>query len=133
MFDCGDLHRFQLAVGWSLSEDSYARFLSASITVSLIVSGVGIYPWDGSQVGTLIGCPFLQSLFHLCPYISFRQDKFWVKSFVGRLVSLSSIGGPAWLQEVASSGSMSPLLVVLAKVTHIELWEPPPSQISGTS
>ena len=32
MFDCGSLHLFQLAARWSLSEDSYARLLSASIT-----------------------------------------------------------------------------------------------------
>ena len=29
---CKTLHLFPLAAGWSLSEDSYARFLSASIT-----------------------------------------------------------------------------------------------------
>ena len=32
LFGCESLHLFPLAVGWSLSEDSYARFLSGSIT-----------------------------------------------------------------------------------------------------
>jgi hypothetical protein len=31
---------------------------TASITVSLIVSGIGDCPWDGSQVGPVIGQPF---------------------------------------------------------------------------
>ena len=31
MFDCGSLHLFPLAVEWSLTEDSYARLLCASI------------------------------------------------------------------------------------------------------
>jgi hypothetical protein len=32
MFVCESLHLFPLAAGWSLSEDSYIRFLSVSIT-----------------------------------------------------------------------------------------------------
>ena len=52
---------------------------------SIIVSGLGASPWAGSQFGPSI----LQFLLHFCPYISFRQDKFWVKSFVGMLVYLS--------------------------------------------
>lgn len=43
-----------------------------------------------------------------------------------------STGCPAWLQEVASSGSMSPLLSIPAKVIRIDSWEPPPSQVSGS-
>jgi len=31
MFDCGSLHQFPAVAGWSLSDDSYARLLSASI------------------------------------------------------------------------------------------------------
>ena len=38
----------------SLSEESYARFKFASITISLIVLGIGSYPWDGSQFGPVI-------------------------------------------------------------------------------
>jgi hypothetical protein len=32
MFSCGSLHLFLLVAGWSISEDNYARILSASIT-----------------------------------------------------------------------------------------------------
>ena len=35
-----------------------------------------------------VGWPFPQSLLHICPCISCRQDKFWIESFVGGLVSL---------------------------------------------
>jgi hypothetical protein len=35
--------------------------------------------------------------------------------------------GPAWIQEMASSGSMSQLLDILAKVTRNYSWEPPTS------
>jgi hypothetical protein len=53
------------------------------------VSGIGVCPLDGSQVGwLLVGHSFLQFLLCLCPYISFSQNTFWVKSFVGGLVSL---------------------------------------------
>jgi len=39
-----------------------------------------------------------------------------------------------WLQEMDSSGSMSPLLGFLAKVPHIHSWEPnSQSQVTGTS
>ena len=32
MIGCGSLHLFQSGAGWRLSEDSYAKLLSASIT-----------------------------------------------------------------------------------------------------
>jgi hypothetical protein len=32
---------------------------------SVIVSGFGIHPWDGSQVGLVTGQPFLQSLLYI--------------------------------------------------------------------
>jgi hypothetical protein len=44
MFSCGSLHLFPLTAGWSLSEDSYARLLPASITIQLIVSGDWFLP-----------------------------------------------------------------------------------------
>ena len=40
MFACGSLHLSESAAGWNLSKDSHARFLSASIRISLIVSGI---------------------------------------------------------------------------------------------
>ena len=45
----------------------------------------------------------------------------------------ASTEGPPWKQKVASSGSMSPLLGILAKVICIDSWEPPISYVSGTS
>ena len=43
--------------------------------------------WISSQPVT--GQPFLQSLLHFCPCISFRQEQFWVKIFEDGLMSLS--------------------------------------------
>jgi hypothetical protein len=57
--------------------------------VSLIVFGIAVCPWDGLQVEAVIGWPFSQSLLPPCAYIICRQDKFWVESFVGGLVSQS--------------------------------------------
>ena len=82
---------------------------------------------DGSQVGPVIGWPFPHFLFH-CPFISSRQDKFWIESILGELVSLSLPSGPPStprLQEVAASGSISSLLGVSAKFSPIHFWEPP--------
>ena len=42
-------------------------------------------------------------------------------------------GDPAWLQEVASSCSIPPILWVTAKVTPIDSWVPPFSQVSVSS
>ena len=71
------------------------------------MSGVSSLTWDGPQVGAVIGWLIPQSLLHLCPCISFRQDKFWVKSFVGGLVSLSLHWSLALLQEMAILRSIS--------------------------
>ena len=59
----------------------------------LIMSRICAFPGHGFQVGLVIGWLFLQSLLHLYPWISFRQDNFWVKGFVGGLVSLSVLLG----------------------------------------
>jgi hypothetical protein len=71
--------------------------------VSVIVTGFDACTWDGFQVGQVTGRPFLQSLLHICPHISFREEQFEVISFVG--VSMS----PSLPLEVAFSGSISPL------------------------
>jgi hypothetical protein len=82
---------------------------------------------NGSQVGLVTGWPFLQSLFHFCPCISFQLEQFWVKNFVGGIPPLGSC-----LLEVVFSGSISPRLGFSAKVFNTKSWEPPPSQVSGT-
>ena len=78
MLGCGSLHLFQSVAEWSISEDSYAMLLSASITVLLIVSRIDSCPWDGSHIGPVIVWPLLQCLLHLYPCTSCRQGKFWV-------------------------------------------------------
>jgi hypothetical protein len=89
MFDCGSLHQFQSVAGWSLSEDRYAKPSSASITrASLEVSGIDSCPWVESQVSPVIDWPIPQSLLHQCHCTSCRQDKYLVKGFLGRLVSI---------------------------------------------
>jgi len=40
-----------------------------------IASRLGSCPWAGSQFGPVIGRPFPQSLIHLCPCTSCRQEK----------------------------------------------------------
>ena len=60
--------------------------------LSLITSRFCAYPWDSSQVGTVTGWHFLQSLLHVCPYIAFSQEQFWVKNFEGRVVTSLHLG-----------------------------------------
>ena len=55
----------------------------ALVIVSMCVS----HPWEGSHVWTVSGQPFPQSLPCFYPWISLRQEQFWVKSFVGGLLS----------------------------------------------
>jgi hypothetical protein len=45
---------------------------------SALVSGFGVCRWGGSPSGAVSGWPFLQSLLHFCPCLSFRQEQFWV-------------------------------------------------------
>jgi hypothetical protein len=66
MFGCGNLHLLQSAA-------------EKQNRVSLTVSGIGAWQWDWSQVGLVIGWPFLRSLNPLCPCISFKQDTLWMK------------------------------------------------------
>ena len=55
--------------------------LSKYSRVSLRVLGISPCPWDGSQVGPVIGCPFPQSLIHLYSCMYCRQEKRWVEGF----------------------------------------------------
>ena len=63
-------------------------------TVSLIVLGIGVCPWDGSQVGPVIGWPFPQFLIHLVERTNFG-DKFyvWVVSLSFHWGSCMDTGG----------------------------------------
>jgi hypothetical protein len=55
----------------------------------VIVSGCGACTWDESQVGPVIGWPFLQFLLLFCPSISFRHKQYWVKKFDAGFVNIS--------------------------------------------
>jgi hypothetical protein len=61
---------------------------------SVIVSGFGIYVWDGSPSGTVSGWPFLQSLLKECTLVhSFREKQFWVNLLeTGGWIHLSTRG-----------------------------------------
>jgi hypothetical protein len=74
---------------------------------SLIVSWIGVCPWDVSQFGPVIGWVFPQFLFYLCPCTSCRKDKFWVEVFWVGCYSYPSLGSPNWIQKVATSGPLS--------------------------
>jgi hypothetical protein len=68
---------------------------------SSIVSGIGIYPWDGPQNGPVTSQPFFQSLLHLGFCISCRHSQFGVKSFVDGLVRPCS-----WWDFCSSASSL---------------------------
>jgi hypothetical protein len=51
-----------------------------------------------------------------CFYLSFGQEHFWVKNFEMCGWPHPSTGGHAYLLKVVSTGSISPLLGILAKV-----------------
>lgn len=79
VFGCEAQWLFGSAAGWSLSEDSYARLLSASKAVSLLMSGLALSHGGGLRlVQGLVG----HSL-HLCfifiPAHLVRKGKFWVE------------------------------------------------------
>lgn len=83
---------FQSGVGWSLSEESYARLLSASIKeYHKYYQGLAL-SWDGAPVGLVICCllpPYQLSLLHCYLCISHSQDKLCILGFVFGLVSTS--------------------------------------------
>ena len=66
------------------------------------MSGIGAYSWYVSQVGPVVGWTFLKTLLHLCPYISFTQEKLWVESLVAELMFLSLYYGSC----LATGGSL---------------------------
>ena len=86
-----------------------------------------------SHVGQVTGWPFLQALLQFFPCISFGQELFWVKGFVGGLEYYPYTVGMLWLLKIISSGPISPQLGISTTVTHTEFWVPPPPQVSETS
>jgi hypothetical protein len=85
MFDCGSLHLFPSAFGWSLSGDSYTRFPFAR------VSNGGVSSWASRRL-TFSAMPAPSLSLTSC-----RWDELWFEGFVAELVFHSSIGSLAWL------------------------------------
>lgn len=107
MFGCRSLHLFLYASRWIASEDHpVCKHNRASCLVSVVTS----CPWDRFQLGPVIGWPLPLILFHLCPYTSYRQAKFWVKSLQVGCFLYYYTGSLAGLQEVACSASQSPTI-----------------------
>ena len=89
----------------SLREQPYQARVSKHFLALAIVSGFGVYRWDGSLGGVISEWPFLQSLFHFFVLV-FPLDK-----NISGLKILRCVGGPIpQLLEVVSTGSLSPLL-----------------------
>ena len=87
--------------------------------VSLIVLRIGACPWDGSQNGPVIRWPFLQFLCSIFCIIVDRMNLRLKVLWVGWcLYHFTRV--PAWPQEVISSGSISSIQWVTAKVTLID-------------
>jgi hypothetical protein len=76
--------------------------------------------WCLSMGWLVPGQPFLQSLLHFCPWISFRHEQFSSKTLMVGWWPHSSTGGPVYVLEVVSSGSISPLLYILASFSYSE-------------
>jgi hypothetical protein len=102
--------------------------------VSALVLGVGVSRWDGSWSGTVSGWPLLQSLPHFFdPAFSWVRNNSGLKILeMGGWPHLSN-GGHAYLLDMVSAGSPSPLLGISANVIHIGSWEPLASLASVTS
>jgi hypothetical protein len=109
MLGCGPLHLFhQLLDEASQKTVMLGSRLQAQQSIINSVRGWFSLSWDGSQVGAVIGWPFPQPLLHLYPCTSCRRDKFFDESFRGWVgVPLPLLGSATWLQEVATSVSIS--------------------------
>ena len=77
----------------SQETDILGAFQLANTLASPIVTGFGVYKWDGSLSGAQsLGGLFFSLFSTLCQCISFRQEQFWVNIFEMGGWSLSSIG-----------------------------------------
>jgi hypothetical protein len=91
----------------------------------VLVHGVGL------KLGVLLVGQPLSLCSIPCPCISCRQVKFGLKVLWVGWCPYCSNGVLAFLHQVASLGSISPLLWVSAKVISIDSWETPWSQVSS--
>jgi len=104
-----------------LKEQPYHAQVSKCFLASTVVLGFGICRWNGFLDRVVSVCTFLQFLFHFfCSCHSFCQEHLWVKNCEVGVWPLLSTRGCAYLLEVVSTGSIPPLLCILAKVINIE-------------
>ena len=73
--------------------------------------------------------PSVSALFFV--RLSFGQEQFWVKNFEMAGCPHPSTGSHAYLLEMVSTGSISPLLGILAKAIPIGSWEHLTSPVDG--
>ena len=93
-----------------------------------IFNSISSLPWDRNQVEAAISWPFPKSLLHCFLCIDFRQDKFWVQSFV--CVPLPPLEVLSDYRRWSFQSPYPTLLGVSAKVTPIDSHEPLLSQVS---
>ena len=81
------------------------------------------------RVSFKLGCLLVGHSFSLCsifvPVLLLDRTNFGSEVLWVGWCPYCSTGGPAWLKEVISSGSVFLLLDILAKVTCIDFWEHP--------
>jgi hypothetical protein len=82
------------------------------------------------QVGWIPKWDSFSLSFSLC--VSFREEQYWFKIFEMSGKLNPSTGGRAYLLEVVSTGSISPLLDIFANVIFFGSWEFIASLESGT-
>ena len=114
----------------SLLEGSYDRsYFSEHSIASVILSGLGTFPWAGSHFGPVTEPYFPQDPFHFHPCNSFRLEELWVRD--------ESVGWKpppsldVFLLEVGSISSLSLLSRISSKVPPFESWNSFTSQVSG--
>ena len=121
---------------------SHTRFLSARsswLQQQCPESEFGVCRGNGCPVGVVPGWPCFSLYSNICPCLSFGQRHFWVKNFeIGGWIHPLT-GGHVILLEVVSRGSISPLLLISAKVNPVRAkvipivsWDPFTSLASGT-
>lgn len=114
---CKYLLLSQSTARWASQRVCYAPVCEHTRT-SILVSGLGVSPWDGSQFGLVTGPPFPQCLLHFCPCSSFRLGQFWVSIWLWDDNSFSHLM-PCPTLQVSSTGSLSPLLGISLRT---KLW-----------
>ena len=98
---------------------------------SVIMSGFSDYTQNKSKFRLVTGGPSFNLCSIFVPAFLLDKDNSESKNLEGRLVTPSLQWVP-YLLKVVSTGYMSPLLGILAKVISTKFWEPFTFQVSGT-